>query len=74
MRENPGSGAAAAAVVVEADKEEANPDNGARVFTSRPMSSEAKQWSSFCRRVKVGRGEGGNEARYVVRACATLMR
>ena len=70
MRENPGSGAAAA---VEGEGE-AKPDNGARVFTSRPTSSEAKQWSSFCRRVKVGRGEGGKEARYVVRACATLMR
>ena len=58
-----------------AEEEEATkPDRGARVFTSRPMSNDAKQWSSLCRRVKVDRGAGGNEARYVVRACATLMR
>ncbi len=72
-----GEDAAAAAVVVVVVVVAVfwyRPGSGARVLTSRPTSSDAKQWSSFCSRAKVGRGEGGNEGRYVVRAEATLMR
>lgn len=70
MRDSP-----AIATDADADADPRKLGSGSRVLTSRPISNDAKQWSSFCSRAKVGRGDGGRkEGRYVVRAEATLIR